>query len=116
MVNHKLFCILILVLNCCISSFSQILLKKSSLRSYDSVIKEYLNPYVIIGYGLFFVVLLVNVLLLKYLPIAIVNPVGETLPIVLAFFSGMLFFNEEFTFQKVLGIIIIISGIIVILI
>ena len=35
-----------------IAAFSQFLLKKSANRSHDSFLKEYLNPYVIGGYGL----------------------------------------------------------------
>ena len=41
---------LILVLSIFVASVSQVLLKKSSLKKYDSIIKEYLNPYVITGY------------------------------------------------------------------
>ena len=41
-----------LFLSVLIASFSQILLKKSAKKQYDSFLKEYLNPYVIIGYAM----------------------------------------------------------------
>ena len=37
-----------------ISAYSQILLKKSAQKTYKSFFKEYINPYVICGYGIFF--------------------------------------------------------------
>jgi len=43
---------LFLVASVVVASFSQILLKKSAAKKYDNVIKEYLNPYVIIGYAI----------------------------------------------------------------
>ena len=36
-----------------ISSVSQVILKKASGKKYDSFIKEYLNPLVIIAYAIF---------------------------------------------------------------
>ena len=44
--------IILLVLAVVVSSVSQIILKKSASKTYNSIIKEYLNKYVIIGYGL----------------------------------------------------------------
>ena len=41
---------LFLVASVIVASFSQVLLKKSAAKKYNNVIKEYLNPYVIIGY------------------------------------------------------------------
>ena len=35
-----------------VASFSQILLKKSAMKTYESPIREYLNIWVISGYGL----------------------------------------------------------------
>ena len=43
-----------------ISSVSQILLKKSADKTYDSKIKEYLNPLVIAAYGMFFCSMLIT--------------------------------------------------------
>ena len=43
---------LLLVASVVVASLSQILLKKSAAKTYSSVIREYLNPYVIAGYGM----------------------------------------------------------------
>ena len=43
---------LLLVASVIVASLSQILLKKSASKTYTSVIREYLNAYVIIGYGM----------------------------------------------------------------
>lgn len=45
----------ILVGSTLISSLSQVMLKKSAQKTYPSKIREYLNPLVIIAYGLFLV-------------------------------------------------------------
>ena len=41
-----------IVLSVLVASFSQILLKKSATKEYPNRIREYLNPYVITGYGM----------------------------------------------------------------
>ena len=43
---------MLLILSVVVASFSQILLKKSAGKTYASVLQEYLNPLVIIGYGM----------------------------------------------------------------
>ena len=46
---------IILIFSVFIASVSQILLKKSALMKHRSIIKEYVNPYVIGGYVLLIV-------------------------------------------------------------
>ena len=43
----------ILLLGVFISAISQVMLKKAAMKTYDSPIKEYLNPLVIIAYMMF---------------------------------------------------------------
>lgn len=114
MKNSWLFAAL-LIANCVLSAFSQTLLKKAALKDYGSFVRAYLNPLVVCGYGLFFAVLCLNVFLLKFLPMTVVSPVSETLPIALSFVSGRLFFNEKITAWKIAGMILIASGIVVLL-
>ena len=52
---------LLLVLSVVVASLSQILLKKSAEKSYQSLLREYLNPWVISGYGLMVVSTLLTV-------------------------------------------------------
>ena len=112
---ENIFYTLILIMNCFISAFSQVLLKKASLRDYKSFIRQYFNLYVLFGYGLFFLVLFVNVILLRKLPLTVVSPVGESLSIVLSFLSGWFIFKEKLSTRKVIGAVVILFGMCVIL-
>ena len=114
--NDKFIYILVLIANCFISAFSQVLLKKASLKNYESFLRQYLNPFVILGYGLFFIVLFINVFLLKKLPLPVVSPIGEALRIVLSFVTGQLIFNEKLSSRKITGVIVILCGLCLILV
>ncbi len=95
-----------------ISSFSQILLKKSSAKTYDSVLREYVNPYVICGYGMMFIALFLTILAyqgLDFTNVPVVEASGYVLIMVLSYF----FFKERFTFRKILGMALILGGILV---
>lgn len=46
--------LIILIVSVMIASFAQVLLKKSAEKTYASPLREYLNLYVICGYGLMF--------------------------------------------------------------
>ena len=93
-----------------VASFSQILLKKSAGRKYDNFIKEYLNPYVIIGYGMMVGSTILTIF--AYRGIAYKNgPVSESLGYILIMFLSYLFFKEPITKRKVLGNLLILLGI-----
>ena len=95
-----------------ISSFSQMLLKKSAMIQYDSKIKEYFNVWVISGYTLMIVSTLL--VILSYRGVSYKNgPVIESLGFIIVLVLSKLLFNEEITFMKIIGNIIIILGIIV---
>ena len=53
-----------------ISGMSQVLLKKSAGRQYSSAIREYLNPFVIVAYALFFGATLLSVYAYKGIPLS----------------------------------------------
>ena len=112
MVSNFIY-ILILVLMCFVSAFSQVLLKKASLHKYESFLQQYLNPYVICGYSLFFIVIAVNIYLLRHIPITVTSAISESLPLVLSFITGKIFFAESLSKQKIIGGILIIAGILV---
>lgn len=93
-----------------VASFSQILLKKSAGRKYDNFIKEYLNPYVIIGYGMMVGSTILTIL--AYRGIAYKNgPVIESLGYILIMFLSYFFFKEPITKKKILGNLLILVGI-----
>lgn len=103
---------LLLVLSVAVASFSQILLKKSAGKTYESVLREYLNPLVIIGYGMMMVSTLLTVAGyegLEYKNGAVIESLGFVLVMILS----RLFFGEKITKKKLLGNSLILLGIII---
>ena len=95
-----------------ISSVSQIMLKKSALKSYSSKIQEYFNPLVIVAYGIFFISSLVTMYAYKYVPLSM-GPILESLGYIFVTVLGVLVLKERISKRKFLGMVVIISGIIV---
>lgn len=109
MINPYIMCMLVSVT---FASVSQILLKKSASQKYDSVIKEYLNVWVISGYGLLLVSMLIT--LYAYTGVDYKNgPVIESLGNVLVPLLSFLIFKENIGIRKVVGIALIMAGIFV---
>lgn len=101
---------LLLVLSVVVASFSQILLKKSAGKTYASVIREYLNPFVITGYGMMVLSTLLTVggyAGLEYKNGAVIEALG----FVLVMFLSRIFFGEKITKKKLLGNSLILIGI-----
>lgn len=95
-----------------VASFSQILLKKSALKTYSSKLSEYLNPWVISGYGLLFISMLLS--LWAYSGVEYKNgPVMESLGNVLVPLLSFIFFKERLTPRRVAGVVCIVLGIMV---
>lgn len=95
-----------------IASFSQVMLKLGAGKSYKSKIREYLNVYVITGYGMLFVSMVITVVVyshLPYLSVPVVEAVGYVLVPVLSYFI----FKERLTKRKVSGILFILAGIVI---
>ena len=109
--NGNLIHIAVLILICCISAFSQVLLKKASTKKYTTFLQQYLNPYVITGYGMFFAVLAVNIWLLRFLPVTVCSAFSESLPLVLSLVTGRIIFNEQLTKTGLAGAALVIAGI-----
>ena len=93
-----------------ISSVSQILLKKSANRNYDSVIKEYLNPLVIIAYAMFFCSMLLTMYCYRYVDVS-AGPILESAGYVFVAVLGFLFLREKFTKKKIIGMLVLLCGI-----
>ena len=95
-----------------IASISQVLLKKSTFNTYDTVGGEYLNPYVISGYGLLFLSMLLTVY--AYSGMDYKNgPVIESLGNVIVLLLGYFVFGERISLRKMAGIACIMAGIVV---
>lgn len=105
---HYLYLIAAVIL----ASFSQILLKKSAGKSYPVWWREYVNPWVICGYGMLFGSTFLNVLGLRaldYMDGSIVESLGYVLVPALSFF----FFREKITLRRGLGVACIVAGMLV---
>lgn len=95
-----------------VASVSQVLLKKSAQRSYGSVVREYLNGYVICGYGLLFFSMLLTVY--AYSGMDYINgPVIESLGNILVLVLSRFVFREKISVRKLAGIACIMAGIVV---
>ena len=98
----------ILLFSVFISSVSQILLKKAADRTYESSLKEYLNPLVIGAYGMFFC----SVILTKYVPLSM-SPILESTGYIFVSVMGYFFLKEKFTKRKLAGFALILAGVII---
>ena len=95
-----------------ISSISQILLKKSADRIYDSRIKEYLNPLVIIAYGMFFCSMMITMYCYRYVDVS-AGPIFESAGYIFVGVLGYIFLKEKFTAKKIIGMLLIMLGIVI---
>lgn len=108
---NKMF-LLLALLSVIIASFSQVMLKLGTGKTYNSKIREYLNIYVITGYGMLFVSMILTIVAyshLSYLSVPVVEAVGYVLVPVLSYFI----FKEKLTKRKILGILFILAGIMI---
>ncbi|MDD3218201.1 MAG: EamA family transporter [Lachnospiraceae bacterium] len=103
---------IILALGTLIASFSQVLLKKGAMKQYPSIIREYLNPHVIIGYGMMVISTMCTII--AYTKVAYKNgPVVESTGFIYVMVLSFIFFKEKITKRKLLGNFLILVGIIV---
>ena len=100
----------IFVLSVLVSSVSQIMLKKSADKTYDSRLGEYLNPRVITAYGLFFLSTIITMFAYKYVALS-AGPILENSGYIFVAVLGYIFLKERFTKKKIIGIILILAGI-----
>lgn len=110
--NHTAYYFGLYLLSVIVASFSQILLKKSAQTAHASWLREYLNPWVILGYGMLFVSMLLTILAfrgIEYKNGAIIESLGYVLVILLS----RLFFGEKITRQKLLGTGCILAGMVI---
>ena len=102
----------ILLFSVFISSVSQILLKKAANRTYESPLKEYLNPLVIGAYGMFFCSVILTMLALKYVPLSM-SPILESTGYIFVSVMEYFFLKEKFTKRKLAGFALILAGVII---
>lgn len=103
---------IILIISVLIASISQILLKKSAQKEYPSLLKEYLNPYVIIGYGMMVLSTILTILAFKGLDYKN-GPIIESIGYLFVMLLSWKFLKEKITKKKVIGNALILIGIMV---
>lgn len=104
--------VIVMFLSVMAASVSQVLLKKSTLGKHDTVVGEYLNPYVISGYGLLFMSMLMTVYAysgMDYKNGPVIESLGNVAVLVLGYFA----FGEKISIRKLAGILCIMAGIVV---
>lgn len=104
--------ILIFLCSVLISSISQVLLKSSANKEHGNALKEYLNPKVIIAYGMFFLATLITILAYKYVPLSMGGILESSGYIFVAVLS-YIFLHEKISKRKMLGLAVILLGILV---
>jgi multidrug transporter EmrE-like cation transporter len=104
--------ILVMFASVLIASISQVILKKSTFKNHSSIVGEYLNPYVVCGYGLLVVSMMLTIY--AYSGMAYKNgPVIESIGNVFVMVFSYFMFGEKISKKKIWGIGIIILGIVV---
>ena len=94
-------------------SFSQLLLKTSANKLHRGIIREFLNPLVIIAYGVFLGSILINIWAMsqgvQLKEMAILESLGYIFVPLLSYF----FLKEQIAKRTAIAIIFIITGIII---
>ena len=95
------------------AAIAQMLLKKSATLSHSSFIKEYLNPWVIGGYALMGISLIVNIFAMTHgIQIKEISIIESLSYLFVPCLSWMIF-KESITLRKGISIGIIIVGIVI---
>jgi drug/metabolite transporter (DMT)-like permease len=110
-----IFYIIILFLSVFISAYSQILLKQSANKKHSNIIFEYLNPYVISGYIIFFIAVLLDMIGLRKVPVSYI-PIIESSSYIFVIIFSRLFLKEKLNSKKITAVCIILCGIAIYLI
>ncbi len=102
--------IIVWIISVLISSIAQVMLKVEANKEHESRLKEYLNPMVIIAYGIFFLSTFLTMYALKYVPLTY-SPIIEPLSYIFVPVIGVLVLKEKISKRRVLGILIMLVGI-----
>ena len=94
------------------SAISQVLLKQSANITYKNPLREYLNWRVILAYGIFFGVLLLNTWCYTRVDMKF-GPVIDTATYVFVLIFSWSILKEKITRGKIIGNLIIIVGILI---
>lgn len=104
---------LIVILAVFSAACAQMLLKKAATIKYPSVIRQYLNPWVIGGYSIMGVMMLVNIFAMnKGVQLKEVG-IMESLSYLFVPMMSFVLFQEKLTLLKICSIGVVICGVII---
>lgn len=92
---------------------SQLLLKYSATQAYSTKIREYLNVFVISGYGILLVSLLINIYAMHKGIMAKEVSIIETLNYLFVPLFSYIIFGERLSLRKCMSIVLIVFGVVV---
>lgn len=92
---------------------AQMLLKQGARKQYSSFIRQYLNPWVIGGYGIMGMSLLLNVFCMSHGVLVKEVSIIEALSYLFVPVLSWLFFKEKITWRKAGAIVVIMAGVVV---
>lgn len=95
-----------------VASVSQILLKKSAMKQYHYKFGDYLNPYVIVAYGLLFLSMVMTIYAYKGVDLK-TGPVIEATGYIFVAVLSAIFLKEKISNRKKLGLLVIVAGVII---
>lgn len=95
-----------------LSSFSQILLKKSAAEKKDSIVSEYMNIKVISAYIITFICMILTIIAFRGIPYKY-GAILESLIYLYIMVFSRLFIGEKITKNRLCGNILIVIGVIV---
>ena len=99
--------------NVFVAALAQMLLKKAAYSHHDSVVKEYLNPWVISGYGLMGLVQVLNIYVLSKVVLLKEFGIIEAFSYLFVPVLAFIFFKEKLSPRKILSIALILVGIVI---
>ena len=102
----------VLLLGVFIAAVSQVILKKESMKTHDSVSREYLNFNVIFAYALFVGTTFLSIIAYKVVPLSM-GPVLEATSYIWITIFGVFIFKETITKRRLLALFLIICGIVI---
>lgn len=109
------FCYAAAITAAFVTALSQIILKRQANITEEKksgFLQKFLNPRVIISYGLLFSTLVINQIALIYVPVSVMPCITAT-SFVWVFVLGILVLKEKVSRRRALGVAIIIAGVII---
>lgn len=112
MTRNSILYACVLLFGVFISAVSQVLLKKAALKNYESPLKEYLNPYVIVAYSIFVLSTFLSILAYRGIPLSL-GPILEATSYLYVTIFGVKIFGEKMNRKKISALCLIILGILI---